>query len=322
MSSGSGEAEEKVSRAGVGFALISALSFSTLGIFAISLYAKGFSVPQTLAWRFTCAALFLWSTIGIRKLLGFRGNGGKSEVSPAAISRRSMVALLVLALVGFTPQAGLYFITVRMLAPGITSLLLYLYPGFVLILSAFFLGKKPTKGQLAALVMSLLGCLLTFYKPGAYPLLGLMLGVFVAAAYGIYLVVAENILACFDPLFSTAVIMTVAGTVYWALLIGSGMPLKAPSSAGDWLLVAGIAFLATVLPITMLFSAMNRIGAANTSLISTVEPVSTVLLSVLFLGEELTPGRVLGGFLIIGGVVVLRLFSRPGPKPHMESNRD
>ncbi|HWP68823.1 MAG TPA: DMT family transporter, partial [Rectinemataceae bacterium] len=278
---------------------------------------------------FTGASCFLWIVLGLRKLLrsgvnrkneGAGGEGGGKSGKSSGKSGKSLTGLLVLALFGFTPQAGLYFVTVKMLAPGITSLLLYLYPAFVLLLSALFLGKKPSKGQLAALAMSLFGCLLTFFKPGKYPILGLLLGVLVAMAYGIYLVVGEKILAGFDPLFSTAVIMTVAGTVYWALLIAGGMPLKAPSSAKDWLFVAGIALVATVLPITTLFSAMSRVGAANTSLISTIEPVSTVLLSVLFLGEELTAGRIWGGAFIVGGVVALRVFSRS--RPQTESNRN
>jgi len=302
MKSGPKPSEERTSRTGVGYALVSALCFSTLGIFAISLFDRGYSVAQTLAWRFITAAVFLWIAIGVRRLLGkTRGLG----------VRKSLPGLLILALIGFTPQSGLFFVTVKMLAPGITSLLLYLYPAFVLLLTALFWRKKPTKGQLAALGMSLLGCLLTFYKPGAYPVLGLALGVLVALAYGVYLVVGEKMLAGIDPLFSTAVIMTVAGTCYLGLLAATGKPWKMPSSAGDCLYIAGLALFATVLPITALFSAMSRIGAAHTSRISTIEPVSTVLLSVFFLGEKLTPNRIWGGVFIVGGVVALRLFSRP-----------
>ena len=149
--------------AGIAFALISALGFSTLGIFAASLYAAGFSVPQTLAWRFTIASAFLWAALGLRKAI-------RPGIHAGGKGKNAFRNLMLLAFFGFTPQAGLFFLAVKMLAPGISSLLLYLYPAFVLLLLVIFFRRKPTKGQLIALTMSFLGCIVTFFSPGDYPL--------------------------------------------------------------------------------------------------------------------------------------------------------
>jgi len=148
-----------------------------------------------------------------------------------------------------------------------------------------------------------------YSPPNLYPAFVLLLAVLVAFAYGAYLVWGEKIFAKFDSFFSTAVLMTVAGAACWTWVILSGMRVKAPSGLAEWAFVAGISLLATVLPITALFAAMRRSGAANTYLVSTVEPVITLLVSSLFLGEELTANRILGGLLIIGGVVMLRLLT-------------
>jgi len=292
---------------GVGLALLSALGFSTLGIFATTLYSAGFSVPQTLAWRFTIASAFLWAAIAARRAL--RRDAAAAGARTAGRGRR-LALLLLLALFGFTPQAGLFFLTVKLLAPGITSLLLYLYPAFVLLLMAIFMRKRPTRGQLAALVLSFAGCLVTFIAPGAYPLGGLLLGVLVAVSYGAYLVAGEKILAGYDPIFATAVIMTVACAVYWGIVAVSGIPVRAPGTFAEWGGVAGIALMATVLPITTLFAAIKRLGAADVSLVSTIEPVCTVLLSAVLLGERLTMNRIAGGLLIVGGVVALQRLGR------------
>jgi len=298
---------------GVGLALLSALGFSTLGVFAATLYAAGFSVPQTLAWRFTVASAFLWAAIAGRGALRRNDSSARaratSEARPAD-HRRRFAHLLLLALFGFTPQAGLFFLTVKLLAPGITSLLLYLYPAFVLLFAAIFMRKAPSRGQLAALVLSFLGCLVTFFAPGAYPLGGLLLGVLVAVSYGAYLVAGERILAGYDPIFATAVIMTVACVVYWGIVAISGIPVRAPGNLAEWAGVACIALIATVLPITTLFEAIKRLGAADVSLVSTIEPVCTVLLSAALLGERLTANRIAGGLLIVGGVVALQRLGR------------
>jgi len=293
-----------LSPAGVLLSVVSALCFSTLGIFATALYSMGFSVQQALAWRFTFSSILLWFFLAVR--MAARKKPGEK---PAKLETARLAPLLLLALFGFAPQAGLYFITVKMLAPGITSLLLYLYPSFVLLISAVFLGRKASKAQLFALVLSFSGCALTFFQPGNYPLLGLVLGVVVAVAYSAYLVMGELVLHRFDSIFATAVIMSVATLVYWGWVLVSGDAVRVPDSAISWLSVIGIALFATVLPITTLFSAMRKIGAANVSLISTIEPVSTVLLSLLVFHEMLTPGRIAGGALILAAVIVLQMKS-------------
>jgi len=289
----------KTSRAsGVILALLSAAGFSTLGVFAKLVYAEGLSVPEVLAWRFTVAALVLWAIV----LLGRR-----------PLPRR-LLPVLLLGLLGFAPQAGLYFLTIRILDPGITSLLLYTYPSFVVLFSFLLFRRRPTRVQLAALGLSLAGCVVTFWRRGDYPMGGLLLGAFVGLAYGAYLVAGEKVLREVDSISATAVIMVAAAGVYWAFALAQaaagGRAPRLPSSpmaAGG---IVGIALLATVLPITALFGSMRRIGAADASLVSTLEPVLTVGLSALVLGERLGPAQLAGGLLILAAVVALNLPER------------
>lgn len=281
--------------AGVLLALLSALSFSTLGIFAKLIYAEGFSTSQTLAWRFTGAAAFLWAWILLsdRRLPPLRPN----------------LPILALGLLGFSPQAGLYFVTLRFLDAGITSLLLYLYPSFVVLLSAVFLRRRPSRVQLAALALSLTGCVTTFFRAGRYPAVGVGFGILVALTYAAYLVVGERMLKGRNPVHSTAFIMTAASAVYWFLTAVTG-GFKAPQVLSSVLGLAGISVIATVIPIVTLFGAMQRIGASNTSLVSTVEPLMAVLLSTLVLGERFGIQQVAGGVLIVAAVVLIQAAAR------------
>lgn len=289
-------------RTGVALALLSATGFSTLGIFAELLYARGFSVPQTLAWRFTFAASFLAIVLAVRARSGSRSG---SRPRAPLIPKGRLRALVLLGFFGFAPQAGMFFLTIRLLDPGITSLLLYLYPSFVLLLSMVFLRRRPTAGQGVALVLSLVGCLLTFFRAGRYPVAGLALGVLVAVAYAGYLVWGEKVLAGVDPVAATAVIMSCAALVYWAMVMVSGGAVRVPPDLAAWGAVAGVAVVATVLPITTLFAAIGRIGASDASLASTIEPVMTVLLSAVLFGERLSLPQAIGGALILAAVATL-----------------
>jgi drug/metabolite transporter (DMT)-like permease len=293
----------ETSQLGFAVALVSAVSFSTLGIFAKMLYALGFSVASALAWRFVIASLFLWAVVYVR----MRFRKAPPAIEDGSAARTRFFRVFLLGLIGFAPQAGLFFLTVKILDPGITSLLLYLYPSFVFLISFLLKHQKPGRVQSFALLLSLGGCVLTFWQAGSYPLVGLVLGVVVAVGYAVYLVAGERILLNVDSLWATAVIMTAAALVYLCISIGSGT-FFVPGSLKQIFLLICIALLATDLPIVTLFVAMQRIGARDTSIISTVEPVCTNILSAILFGEVMTGRRILGGSLILAGVVILNLW--------------
>jgi drug/metabolite transporter (DMT)-like permease len=290
---GASAIDGKMRGRGIALAAISATGFSTLGLFAKLVYSQGFSVVETLAWRFTFATVILWIVV----LAGRR---------PLP---KPLWPVLLLGLLGFSPQAGLYFLTLRYLDPGITSLLLYTYPSFVLIFCFILWRRKPSRVQLLALFLSLSGCVVAFWKRGNYPLVGLILGLAVGFSYAAYLVAGEKVLAGVDSIAATALVMLMAAVVYWVAAFIQGSP-RVPSTPAVLAGLVGLAIVATVIPITTLFSSMRHIGAADASLVSTLEPVLTVALSSLIIGERLGPAQLAGGALILAAVVMLGIVER------------
>jgi drug/metabolite transporter (DMT)-like permease len=277
---------------GVSLAVVSAITFSTLGLFAKLAYSQGMSPSQALAWRFSLAGLVLWIILCKR--------GGHRRPF------RDYRDILLLGLLGFSPQAGLYFLAVQYLDPGIASLLLYLYPAFVVGLGFLFFGKRPRKAQLLALAASLAGCVLTLWTRGVYPAIGYVFGLAVAISYAVYLVVADRVLSRLDPIFSTANIMASAALVYWVVTLANGsflLPTTPAAIAG----IVGIAVIGSIIPIVTLFASIRLIGSADYSLVSTIEPLFTVILSAVLLGERLTAMQFAGGAFILTGVLVLNL---------------
>jgi drug/metabolite transporter (DMT)-like permease len=76
--------------------------------------------------------------------------------------------------------------------------------------------------------------------------------------------------------------------------------------------VAVIAAIATVIPMVGLFAGIERIGAPTASIVSTFEPVVTVVLAGLVLGESLSLVEATGAACVIAAV---RLLARPSRTP-------
>lgn len=59
------------------------------------------------------------------------------------------------------------------------------------------------------------------------------------------------------------------------------------------------------------FSSMQYLSAQSFALLSYIEPVSALFVSVLLLGEKLLPLQIVGAFLVLGGAMLGELVLKP-----------
>ncbi len=102
-----------------------------------------------------------------------------------------------------------------------------------------------------------------------------------------------------------ALIMTATATVYWISALATGrpvLPAQIPSAA--WVGLIGVGVGATFIAIQTFYAGAQRVGAAHAALISTAEPIWTIVLAAILFSVALTPVQLVGGALILIGVVV------------------
>jgi drug/metabolite transporter (DMT)-like permease len=104
---------------------------------------------------------------------------------------------------------------------------------------------------------------------------------------------------------ASAVIMSGAAIAFCVIAAFTGQ-LALPTSESGWAVGIAIALVPTMIAISLFLAGLPRIGAARSSLLSTLEPVVTVLLAVVLLGDRFSIIQVLGGVLIIVAVVVVQ----------------
>ncbi|AFD27236.1 Permease of the drug/metabolite transporter superfamily (plasmid) [Deinococcus gobiensis I-0] len=83
-----------------------------------------------------------------------------------------------------------------------------------------------------------------------------------------------------------------------------GGTLAVPQELGHWGLILGMLIVPTLISMPALFSAVQRLGAARASLLTTTDPLWALLFAALLLGEPLGPSQIAGGALILGGAVL------------------
>ena len=207
---------------------------------------------------------------------------------------------------GYTVQSGCFFSALRHIDASLTSLLLYTFPVLVCV-GAIALGRErfePWKAGALAVATAGTALVLLGGGSGGLQATGVLLALGAALAYSGYLLVAEGILGRIDPWLLSALIATSAAVVLVTTGAATGA-LELASGAG-MLWVVAIALPSTVLPMGTLLLGMARVGASTGAIVSTIEPVVTVSLAVLLLGDALGPAQLLGGVLVLGAVLALQ----------------
>lgn len=73
--------------------------------------------------------------------------------------------------------------------------------------------------------------------------------------------------------------------------------------------------VSTVGAVALFFAGLERVGPTGTSILSTLEPVVTVMLAFLVFGESLGPVPLAGGALVLLAVLAVRAPGRPDRLP-------
>jgi drug/metabolite transporter (DMT)-like permease len=275
--------------AGAAWVIASATGFGTLGVLGKLAFASGASTAAVLFLRFLIAGMLMSALMLALRLPWPRG--------------RDLLILLAMGGIGYVGQAFCYFSSLRHASAGLTALLLYLYPAFVTLAAALLGRQRLTLLKGAAVAASLAGIMLTVSDGLAGTPAGIAYGAGAALIYTGYILVGEQVTRRTGAISAATIIMLSAAAIFGAALLFQGGSW--PGSSMGWGSVAGIAVLATVIPMVGFFAGMQRLGATDAATLSTLEPVVTLLLAALFLGESLGAVELAGAFLVLAAVVVL-----------------
>jgi len=273
---------------GVALALTSAASFGVMPVLAKVVYDDGAEPIGVLAVRFGLAAAALLVL---------------ARVSRQALPRgRTLVALALLGGVGYVGQALCYFFALERIPAGLTALLLYFYPALVVVLGAVLLRDRPRPLAVVCVALATAGTVLTIGPVEGGQALGVGLGLASALLYALYIVASSRVRGV-GSLATAATVLT-AGALSFGLLAALTRP-QLPRAPGAWLALGGVALFGTVIAVTTFFAALALLGPSDTAVVSTVEPVVSIGVAALVLGERLGAGQVVGGVVVLLAVGVL-----------------
>lgn len=273
---------------GILFAVSAALCFAAIPAMVKTAYAGGAGVLTLLAIRYLLASAVLVPATLLKER--------KSLPSLRLLWRIMLVAGIFLAL-----QAGLYFTSLTMLPSSLAALVLFTYPLIVNIIGLFTGGRLKLSGWLSMLLC--LGGLAALLGPdfGNLNPLGILFAFLAAVSYSVYLLLINKLIAGVSPAVTNAAVsLSNAITMTAASLLTGAFSLEFQPTA--WIAIALMVMISNVAGFQLFFRALKRLGPDRTSMLNMSEPLFTVLIAILFLGERLSALQAVGALALVLGL--------------------
>jgi drug/metabolite transporter (DMT)-like permease len=293
-------------------ALVSAAILSTTAIF-IRYLTQTFSLPALIlaCWRDFIVFFTLLSALAIfrRRLLRAAGRD-----LPFLLAFGLMLALF----------NSFWTLSVAFNGAAVSTVLAYSSAGFTAVLGRWLLKERLDWAKWLAVAVSLAGCVLVSgaLDPGAWRvnLTGIVTGILSGLWYAIYTLMGRSASQRgLNPW--TTLVYTFGFAAVFLLgfnLFGGGLLPGAATQLSDFLWLGkswigwGVLVLLAAGPTLAGFGmynvALTHLPSSVVNLIATSEPAFTAAIAYVFLGERLTWVQVGGSLLILGGVVLLRVY--------------
>lgn len=276
---------------------LSAVLYGFLGFLGTTLLRDNISIGEMQFWRFFIASL--WMAMYVIKTRG-------SQIS-IRTDRRFLLSMFLLAAIAYAGSSGLFFLTCQAIGTGAAMVIFFSYPVVIALGSWLIHGARPSPKTFFIMTVMILGLyFLKYASEGSLTLYGIVSGILSAIFYALYVMGSKQ----FSAHNAESGIMAMAvclGCTFIFLVVTLQMPpFVWPTTLKNWTTILCLGILATAIPIQLMLVGLKHISSMRASLISVLEPVMTVIIGMLLLGENLSNLQLLGVCLILGSALLIQ----------------
>ena len=225
-------------------------------------------------------------------------------------SKRDRRDVIIYGLLGMLPCQYAYFQTIEWSNAGTATVIQYLGPALIVIWVCFRTKRMPTLQEITGVILAVIGVFLiaTHGNPTSLALSGraLLMGLASAVSVAIYTLEPARLQKEYDTPLILAWGMTIGGV---ALTLIS-RPWTAKGIQADAEMFAALAFVivfGTMAGFSLYMTGVKLIGSVKASLYACMEPVSSMILTVLWMKVNFTTPDLIGTLLVIATIIILAI---------------
>jgi len=219
----------------------------------------------------------------------------------------SKLGIVVILSVLYASTAILLIESYDYIPSGVATTIHFLYPLAVTLTMSWLFGERTPVTTYIAVVVSLVGVgLLAWgnHTEGDFHR-GVTLALLTVVTYAAYIIgVMRSRASAIDSLVLTFYVLVIGAILFFLYALAT-TGIESVHHWSDWRDLIMLALVCTVLSDYTLILAIKRIGSTMTSILGSMEPLTAVIVGVVYFGERFDSSSVAGLILIIAAVVLV-----------------
>jgi drug/metabolite transporter, DME family len=235
---------------------------------------------------------------------------------------RDLAYCFLLGTLGVAVSNYFYYVAIQRINVAIAIIVQYTAPVWVLIYVVARGQQKLSVQKVAAVAMALIGTALVIgltgsgsisaFRIDAYGLVAALLASF---SFAFYNVGGHHILARYDR-WRVLVWTLAAAALFWFVINPPWKIVRAHYAPAQWVFLFVFSMISVLGAFSLYFLGLQYLEPTRAIIASCLEPVFSILLAALFLGEVLRPIQSVGIVFVLTAIVIVQ---RPARAPDGES---
>ena len=276
------------------YAILSAVIFGCMPLMAKYIYADGVN-PMSL--------VFLRNLLALPSLAILAWMQSKTLKVPV----KSLPSMGIIGIIGCCVTPILLFSSYQFIPSGTATVIHFAYPAVVMIGGLLFFRQKLRVMGIASMVLCITGICM-FYTPGeSLDLTGSLLALASAVSFASYVLLLSRFDSTRVSGFLFNFYVTMVCSIFTLIVCLATNSLALPASLSGWGLCAVFSLLVTTGAVVLFQQSTFLIGGDRASILSTLEPITSVLLGYIFFREPFGIRVALGTALVVAASILIVL---------------
>ena len=227
-----------------------------------------------------------------------------------------LIQCLILGMLGVAVSNYFYYVAIQKTSVAIAIIVQYTAPVWVLLYVVARGQQKLSLQKVAAVAVAIAGIALTIGIVGDKSALhldtyGLIAAVLASFSFAFYNVGGHRILTRYDR-WRVLTWTLSSAAVFWLVVNPPWKIGAAHYTPAQWTFLFVFSMISVLGPFSLYFQGLQHLEPTRAIIASCLEPVFSILLAALTLGESVRPIQTLGIVLVLAAIVIVQLPGRGG----------